>query len=78
MLVYKINGKNIQILNKSLVIAITLHVYVLIASDERRVIAITIHPVNQHSYWAAYGQGGYKIISFEMYNFSFLKVDFEP
>ncbi len=36
MLVYKINGQNIQILNKTVVIAITLHVYVLIARDERR------------------------------------------
>ena len=36
MLVYKIMGQNIQILNKTIVIAITLHVYVLIACDERR------------------------------------------
>ncbi len=35
MLVYKRKGQNIQILNKT-VIAITLHVYVLIACDERR------------------------------------------
>ena len=36
MLVYKIMGQNIQILNKTVVIAITLHVYILIACDERR------------------------------------------
>ena len=36
MLVYKIMNQNIQILNKTVPIAITLHVYVLIASDERR------------------------------------------
>ncbi len=36
MLVYKIMDQNIQILNKTVVIAITLHVYVLIAGDGRR------------------------------------------
>ncbi len=36
MLVYKIMNQNIQILNKTVPIAITLHVYVLIAGDERR------------------------------------------
>ena len=36
MLVYKIIDQNIQILNKTVVTAITLHVYVLIAGDERR------------------------------------------
>ena len=36
MLVYKIMGHNIQILNKTVVIAIILHVYVLIACDKRR------------------------------------------
>ncbi len=36
MLVYKIMDQNTQILNKTVVIAITLHVYVLIACDERR------------------------------------------
>ncbi len=36
MLVYKIMNQNIQILNKTVPIAITLHVYVLIACDERR------------------------------------------
>ena len=36
MLVYKITGQNIQNLNKTVVIAITLHVYVAIACDERR------------------------------------------
>ena len=35
MLVYKIMDQNIQILNKTVPIAITLHVYVLIAGDER-------------------------------------------
>ncbi len=35
MLVYKIMGQNIQILNKTVVIAITLHIYVLIACDKR-------------------------------------------
>ncbi len=36
MLVYKIMNQSIQILNKTVPIAITLHVYVLIAGDERR------------------------------------------
>ena len=36
MLVYKIMNQNIQILNKTVPIAITPHVYVLIAGDERR------------------------------------------
>ena len=33
MLVYKIMNQNIQILNKTVPIVITLHVYVLIAGD---------------------------------------------
>ncbi len=36
MLVYKIMGQNIQISSKTVVIVITLHVYILIACDERR------------------------------------------
>ncbi len=36
MLVYKIMNQNIQIINKTVPFAITLHVYVLISGDERR------------------------------------------
>ena len=36
MMAYQIIGQNIQILNETVVIAITLHVYILIACDERR------------------------------------------
>ncbi len=50
MLVYKTMDQNIQILNKTVVIAITLHVYVLIPGDERRLSLHTNQLLSINSY----------------------------
>ncbi len=71
MLVYKIMNQNIQILNKTVPIAITLHVYVLIAGDERRQSLHTNQLVSKYLYNGAKIMSELKSTIVLLYSYNF-------